>query len=118
MTIQFIETEGIKTHVILPLSDYEDMIDSLELARGQIDDQGETFPLEIVKRLYIANENPLKVFREWRDMTQAMLADQTGLSKNFISMLERGERSLTKATAIKLAKALHIEWDDLLHTSS
>ena len=46
-------------------------------------------------------------------MTQAALADASGFSNNFISMLETGRRDLTDKTAIKLAGALGVDVDIL-----
>jgi transcriptional regulator with XRE-family HTH domain len=54
--------------------------------------------------------------REWRNhrgYTQDRLAEMTGLSKPFISQLERGERGFTPATLELLAEALKCGIDDL-----
>lgn len=72
----------------------------------------ERFPAEIVRRL-VAGENPLKVFREHRGLTQAGLAEAAGTSDQYISQIERGDRDIGKKLLPKLAVALAIDSEDL-----
>jgi transcriptional regulator with XRE-family HTH domain len=48
----------------------------------------------------------LRYIRRSRDLTQEQLADITGLSTNFISLLENGDASPSFETLEKLANAL------------
>lgn len=47
-------------------------------------------------------------------LSQEQLAIKAKLSRNFVGMLERGERNITILTADKLAKVLNIKLSDLL----
>lgn len=64
----------------------------------------------------------LRTLRRWRRMNLAQLADQAGLSKSFLSMVERGQRALDRRSHISaLAAALRVSEADLVggpHLSS
>jgi len=72
----------------------------------------ETVPAEMVDRL-IAGENPVKVWREYRGLTQRALAARAGLNFSYLSQIETGARKGTTATMKKLAESLSIDLDDL-----
>ena len=56
----------------------------------------------------------LKEWRQHKGLTQQRLADRVGLSKPFISELERGIKPYTQATLENLAEALGCEPADLI----
>tara|TARA_A200000113_G_scaffold211186_1_gene211675 strand:+ start:833 stop:1513 length:681 start_codon:yes stop_codon:yes gene_type:complete len=73
-----------------------------------------TLPHHIVKKLVIDEENPVKVLREYRGMTQGELAKAAGYSlNNYISMLENGQRELNDKAIKNIAAALNIDPDYL-----
>jgi len=72
----------------------------------------ESFPFEIVKRLS-NGENPVKVYREHRDMTQPQLAERADVSTNYISMIETGKKTASRKLQAKLAGILGVDYDDL-----
>ncbi len=76
------------------------------------DPNEETFPAAIVHQL-LADVNPIKVYRNHRNLTQAELGEAIGSSKAYISQLETGRRNAGKATLRKLAKALDVDTDML-----
>ena len=85
---------------------------ALDRAVADYDATEEPVPFAVVKR--IANgESPLKVWREHRGLTQAQLAETTGIKQGSLSDLERGRRSARFETFCKLADALGIALDDL-----
>ena len=51
----------------------------------------------------------ISLWRKRRDMTQGELADKAGVSRNSISMMERGEYNPTIEQLNKIAKALLLE---------
>jgi ribosome-binding protein aMBF1 (putative translation factor) len=69
-------------------------------------------PLEVVKRL-TDDDNPVKVWREHRGLTQQALANAAGLPQSTIARLESGKRKGTVAQMRKLAGALGINLDTL-----
>ncbi len=56
----------------------------------------------------------LREVRLDRNLSQETLAQKAKVSRNFIGMLERGERNITIATLEDIAKALNIEVWELL----
>jgi transcriptional regulator with XRE-family HTH domain len=57
----------------------------------------------------------LRAIRQRRGMTQSELADAIGTHFTGISAVERGVRGLTLQQAVKLATALKVSPDELLH---
>lgn len=51
----------------------------------------------------------IRVLRRQAGLTQSELAEKSGLSDNFIGLIERGERQLTVPTVQKLAKVLDVK---------
>ncbi|MEQ9606360.1 MAG: helix-turn-helix transcriptional regulator [Kiloniellaceae bacterium] len=73
----------------------------------------EVIPAEVVKRLD-AGESPVRVFREWRGMTQGQLAAAIEVDQSFISKIEAGTKHPTAANLGRLARALKVDADLLL----
>ncbi len=73
----------------------------------------EAFPLDVAERL-VAGAHPIKVFREYRGMTQAELAGQVGLSPMYISQIETGRRGGSTKALRRVAAALDIDLADLV----
>ena len=72
-------------------------------------------PKDVVDRL--ANgDNPVRVFREWRDKPQEYLSFKTGLSQGYISDVETGRRNGTAAALRLIADALKVPLDLLVHS--
>lgn len=56
----------------------------------------------------------IKLLRVGADLTQEQLADRAGLSRQFMGMLERGERSVDVLRLRRLAAALDVDLGTLL----
>lgn len=56
----------------------------------------------------------LRAVRKQRGFSQEKLAAEAGLARNFISMVENGQRNVTIATVSKLAQALGCRMADLM----
>ena len=96
---------------ILPRKDYEILVAKaseadedagtvriVARARKEIAAGGPLLPKEMVDRM--ANgENPVRVLREWRDVTQMHLSFRTNLSQGYISDIENGRRTGTTRAA-------------------
>lgn len=67
----------------------------------------------VVKRL-VDGEPPLKVFREYRDMTKEALADAANVSTGYVSQIERGTRQPSKKALATFAAALDLDIEDLI----
>jgi ribosome-binding protein aMBF1 (putative translation factor) len=111
---------------ILPRKDYEVLIAKaseadedagtvrlVAKARNEIAGGDPLLPKDIVDRL--ANgEHPVRVLREWRDITQMYLSFKTNLSQGHISDIENGRRTGTAAALRLIANVLKVPLDLLV----
>lgn len=121
MTVQIIEIAGQKM-AMLPVSDYERLLD---LAEDKADAQtaaraedrrlaGEEYvPADLLDRI-MGGDNPLRVWRKYRGLTQADLGAKAGVLNNTVSRLERGERDTSAKNWRALADALSVDVDDIM----
>ena len=121
MSVQFIEIDGRKM-AVLPVDDYERLMEAVEdqedIAAAERAERrraaGEEYvPSEMVDRL-IDGENALRVWRQYRQLTIGRLAEQSGINKATISLLENGKAYGRPATWRSLADALRVTVDDIL----
>ena len=56
----------------------------------------------------------IKSKRESKGLTQLELADMSGVDRNYIGMLERGERNPSYLSLMKIAKGLNIHVYNLI----
>ena len=109
--------------VTIPLDEYkalklaaEDLADlqAYDRAMSALDrGDEELIPAEQVQRM-IAGESPLRVWREYRALTQTALAQVSGVNRVQIANIEAGTRHGSIETLRKLAEALGITVDDLI----
>lgn len=72
----------------------------------------ELIPAAFANRL-IAGENPLRVWRDLRGLTQAALAQSAGVNRVTVAEIETGRKQGSIATLRALADALGVGLDDL-----
>lgn len=75
-------------------------------------DRGPAVPDSVLSRL-LDGDNPVRVYREWRGLTQEELARNVNLTSGYISQLERGRRPLSRRARMAIAETLAIPYDDL-----
>lgn len=115
---QILEVEGKPRLAVVPLAEWERLIERLEDAEDALAvrrwraNPGETVPADVANRL-LDGENKIKVWRTHRGITQQALADACSVSKPYISQLEAGSRLASQAVLRKLAGALRVDLDDL-----
>lgn len=120
MSRKTIERNG-ERFVLVPERTYEQMIDDLDdlddiRAYDRAKEKAQEFvPAEIADRL-IAGASPVRVWREYRGMTQQALADKAGVSKPFLSQIETGVREASVSVLQALASALNVDLDDIAPT--
>ncbi len=121
MTTQFVEIAGQK-FAMLPEGDYrklialaEDREDELaaDAARRRREAGEEYVPAEMVNRI-VNGENALKVWREYRGISQRDLAEAADCRLATISELENGKAQGKPKLWRALADALHVELDDIV----
>lgn len=122
MNVQTINRDGKPEYVVLPWLDYQALIEAAEdavdgarinafqqkLASGE----EETVPAAVVDAL-LAGANPVKVWREYRGLTQDALATRAGISKAYLCQIETGKRTGAMKTLRTVAESLGIQVDDL-----
>jgi DNA-binding XRE family transcriptional regulator len=112
---QIITSPSGEELVVLPRSDYEDLVDALAarkveaaLAAGR-----EELLTATETAALVAAPTPLAFWRKKRGRTQAQLAAAIGASQNFLSDLERGKVKGDVTLYAKLARCLDVLIDDL-----
>lgn len=119
MTVRFQKTDKGEI-AILPRKEYETLVAKaaeadedagtariVARARRDVAAGAPLIPMEVAERI-ASGENPIKVMREWRDMTQMHLSHRTNLGQGYISDLESGRRKGTVAALKVIAEALHV----------
>lgn len=122
MNVQTINRDGKPEYVVLPWADYQALLEAAEdaidgalldafrkkLASGE----DETVPVAVVDAL-LAGTHPVKVWREYRGLTQDVLAARAGISKAYLCQIETGKREGAIKTLRALAATLGVTVDDL-----
>ncbi|MEM7489722.1 MAG: helix-turn-helix transcriptional regulator [Pseudomonadota bacterium] len=111
ITIEVEEYERLKraADALEAIEDAADL-EAIEQARAHPEDG---MPGRYVGRL-IDREAPLRVFRDWRGLTQQQLADAAGVSRVQIAEIEAGRKTGSVATLGRLAEALSTTIDELV----
>ena len=106
--------------VTIPRSEYEALraaLDCLEdaaaVAAYRATRADESAPIEVADRL-LAGDNPLRVWRRHRGMTQQALAAAIGIGKSYLSEIESGKKDGSIRVIKAAAKALDVDLDDLV----
>jgi len=73
----------------------------------------ELLPAELVKRM-LSGESALRVWREYRGLTQTALAEASNVNRVQIADIESGRKSGSIVTVRKLAETLGITLDELI----
>ncbi len=121
MTAQIVEIAGHKM-AVLPMEEYEQLLGiaedkademAAEHAERRRDAGEEYLPAEMVDRI-LSGEPPLRVWREYRKLTQVALAALVGTTSATISRLESGHMIGDRKRWRPIAEALAVSVDDLL----
>lgn len=124
--IQVIKRDGKPEWAILPYETYIYLVEQAEMLHDIRDydvvkaavERGEEglIPSEVVYAI-LDGENPIKVWREHRELTQRQLAESVGISTPYLSQLESGKRTGTTEVLLGVAKALDVTLDDIVASS-
>lgn len=125
--IQIIERDGKPEWAVLPYEEYLQLLEQAELLEDIRDfdaisaaiERGdeELIPAEVVYAI-LDGENPIKVWREYRGLTQQQLADKVKISKPYLSQIETGKRTGTTEILSAIAKALDVSLDEVVTTKN
>lgn len=89
-----------KPYVLVPLHDYR--------AMSGADGGNSNLPNDILDRLAARQEHPVKILREYREMTQAQLAKKSGISRPYLTEIETGKKDGSLRAMKALAEALDV----------
>ncbi len=125
--IQLIERGGKPEWAVLPYEEYLTLLEQAEMledirdydaAKAALENgEDELIPSEVVYTI-LDGENPIKVWREYRGLTQQQLADKAGISKPYLSQIETGKRTGTTEILSAIAKALDVSLDEVITTEN
>jgi DNA-binding XRE family transcriptional regulator len=93
-----------KPHVLVPLHDYT------QLKNGG---DGTDLPDEILQKMEIGKDSPIKIIRKHRGMTQEDLAAAAGLSRPYLTEIETGRKEGSIRSLKSIAKALGVPLEKL-----
>ena len=121
--IQLIERDGKPEWAILPYEAYLELLEQAEMledirdfdaAKSALEKgEDELIPGEVVFAI-LDGKNPIKVWREYRGLTQQQLADAAGISKPYLSQIETGKRTGATEVLSAIAKALDVSLDEVV----
>jgi DNA-binding XRE family transcriptional regulator len=122
MRIEKITRKG-REFAVIPVEDLQKLIDDAEMladvkaydaAKGRVErGEDELIPFEITERR-LAGENQVRIWRQYRDLTQEGLAKASKVSRAMIAAIEAGHKKGGIATLKKLAVALAVDLDNLV----
>ena len=121
MGAQILEIAGRKM-AVMPVEDYERLVEIAEdrediaaaaEAERRRSEGMEYLPSSMVNRI-LDGENALRVWREYRAMTIAQLAEKSGYGYSMISKIETGTRRGTVAFWNAVAAALRVVPEDVM----
>ncbi len=123
--IQLIERDGKPEWAVVPYEEYLKLLEQAEMledirdydaAKAAVENgEDELIPAEVVYAI-LDGENPIKVWREYRGLTQQQLADKVKISKPYLSQIETGKRTGTTEILSTIAKALDVSLDEVANT--
>lgn len=123
MSVQIIEKNGQPEWAVLPYEEYQRLVAEAEMLQDIRDyDQvklaiahgkEELIPGEVTYAL-LDGENPIRIWREYRGLTQRQVAEAAGISKPYLSQLESGQRKGATDVLAAVARALNVSLDDVV----
>ena len=122
--VQLILKEGQPEYAVLPYNLYTQLVNDAEMlqdvrdydeAKQAIANGEELIPSHVVYAI-IDGENPIKVWREYRGLTQQELAKTAVISPSYLSQIETGKREGTTAVLQSIARAMNLTLDDVVYT--
>lgn len=123
MSIQIIERDGNPEWAVIPYKEYLRLVAEAEMLQDVRDydttleaikkGEEETIPAKVVYAV-LDGENPIRVWREYRGLTQHQLAETAGISTPYLSQLESGKRTGSTEVISAIANALGLTLEDIV----
>lgn len=93
-----------KPYVLVPLHDYREISSN---------GTSSNLPGDILDQLSAQQEHPIKIIRKFREMTQADLAEASGISRPYLTEIETGKKDGSIRALKTLAEALGVTIGDI-----
>lgn len=119
MNLETVERNSQK-FVLVPIEQYNQLLADIEMLKDVHDFRGakavdeETFPAEVINRLILNEENSIKVYREYRKLTQKQLADKVGIQRAYLAEIETKRKSGSVKTLKAIAEVLDVDLMSIL----
>jgi DNA-binding XRE family transcriptional regulator len=113
---QIITSPSGEELVVLPRRDYEDLVD-IAIARkaeAALASGREELIAADEAAAIVATSAPLVLWRKKRGLTQTQMAEAVGISRKFLSALERGKSKGDVTLYANLARCLNVSIADLV----
>jgi DNA-binding XRE family transcriptional regulator len=115
-----LEHEGKPAYVVVRYEAWQELLEQAEDAdavraydRAKAQRDQEAVPIAVADAL-LAGHNPMRVWREYRRMTQDQLAQAAGVRRAYVAQLEGGRRRGSTPVLARIARALGVDIDDLI----
>ncbi len=92
--------------MLLDIQDYDEAKNALENGIEEL------IPAQVVKAL-LNDENGIRVWRDFRGLSQAVFAKKAAISVPYLSQLETGKRTGSMKVLTALARALSVSLEEL-----
>jgi DNA-binding XRE family transcriptional regulator len=123
MSVQIINQGDRPEWAVVPYEDYLQLVEDSELLQDIQDydsakaalERGddELIPSEVVYAI-LDGENPIRVWREYRRMSQRETAEQAGISVPYLSQLETNRRKGSLDVLSAIAKVLQASLENIV----
>ena len=123
MTVQIIKQGNKPEWAVVPYDTYLQLVEKAEMLQDVQDydsakaslERGDDqlIPSEVVYAI-LDGENPIKVWREYRNMSQQEAAEIAGISIPYLSQLETNKRKGTLTVLSAIAKALNVSLENIV----
>ncbi len=124
---QIIKRDSKPEYAILPYEQYLALLEKAEMLQDIHDydrvkeslkkRKDECIPAEVLFSI-LDGQNPIKVWREFRQLTQQQLADTIHISKPYLSQIESGKRTGTVEILSSIANALNVSLEQIMNTKA
>lgn len=101
-TVRIIKKDNVPEWAVIPYQDYR-RLQKLDKSASDV---------AHIQRV-LTEKNAVCVWREYRGITQAILARTIGISASDLSQIENNEQTATVSMVEKLAEALNVSIEDL-----
>jgi DNA-binding XRE family transcriptional regulator len=127
MTIQIIKQGNKPEWAVVPYEVYLQLVEKAEMAqdvqdfdsaKGALEHRDdELIPSEVVYAI-LDGENPIRVWREVRGLSQQEAAENAGISVPYLSQLETNKRNGSLSVMSSIAKVLNVLLDSIVPPQS